>query len=125
MGCGCQPIRNRPMPSLTSECGGAMNPHGCTKKLVINERSTQACKHVLASQTFDSADMPPKKSAESLRKVLHMTENEEKRDRLEKALLEVQELKKSGKKASIHQIALKHNVSHSTLGHQANGCTSK
>jgi len=93
--------------------------------VVVNERLKQAHKCVLASQIFNSADTPPKKSAKSLRKVLHMTENEEKRDRLEKALLEVQELKKSGKKANICQIALKHNVSCSTLGHQANGHTSK
>ena len=49
--------------------------------------------------------MPPKKSAESLRKVLAR-----KRKRLENVLLEVQEIKQSGKTP---------NISQSTLGHQA------
>ena len=48
--------------------------------------------------------MPPKKSAESLRKALAR-----KREGLEKALLEVQEIKQSGKTP---------NISQSTLGHQ-------
>ena len=65
------------------------------------------------------------KSTESLRKVLAKKEREEKQEWLEKALLEVQDIKKSGKTPKISQIVLKFNVGWSMLGHQANGCASK
>ena len=69
--------------------------------------------------------MPPKKTAAALRKALTRAKNEEKRDRLELALLKAQEIKGRGEDPNFSRLAEEFNVSRSTLGHCFNGRTSK
>jgi len=69
--------------------------------------------------------MPPKKTTAALRKALTRAENEEKRDRLELALLKAQEIKGCGEDPNFSKLAEEFNVSCSTLGHCFNGRTSK
>jgi len=69
--------------------------------------------------------MASKQSATTLRKALHKAENNEARDRLEKALLKAQEIAVCNEVPNFTQIALESQVSHSTLGHHFNGHASK
>ena len=69
--------------------------------------------------------MASKKSTASLRKALTRAENEEKRNRLDLALLKAQEIKGRGQDPNFSKLAEEFNVSRSTLGHHFNGRISK
>jgi len=69
--------------------------------------------------------MASKKSTAALRKALTRAKNEEKRNRLELALLKAHEIKGCGKDPNFSELAEEFNVSCSTLGHQFNGHISK
>ena len=69
--------------------------------------------------------MACKKSIATMKKVLIRAENEEKRDRLEKALLKAQERAGHSKDLNFSELAAEFNVPCSTLSHHFNGCASK
>ena len=60
-----------------------------------------------------------------MKKALTRAENEEKRDRLEKALLKAQERAGHSEDPNFSKLAAEFHVPHSTLSHHFNGCTSK
>ena len=65
--------------------------------------------------------MASKKYTATLRKVLTRAENEEKRNRLEPALLKAHKIEGCGKDPNFYELAEEYNVSCSTPGHQLNG----
>ena len=69
--------------------------------------------------------MASKKFSAALRKALTRAENEEKRNRLNLALLKVQEIKGCGEDPNFSELAEEFNGSCSTLGRHFNGCISK
>src|SRR5260370_7667514 len=69
--------------------------------------------------------MAHKKSIATMKKALTRAENEEKRDRLEKALLKAQERAGHSEDPNFSKLAAEFHVPHSTLSHHFNGCTSK
>ena len=69
--------------------------------------------------------MAHKKSIATMKKALTRAENEQKRDRLEKALLKAQERAGHGEDPNFSELAAEFDVAHSTLSHHFNGHTSK
>src|SRR5258706_1888159 len=69
--------------------------------------------------------MPCPKSIASLETALIKARNDQTQDRLEDAYKKVQEIKKSGQKPNISQIALEFDVPRATLNHCVNGRPSK
>ena len=65
--------------------------------------------------------MASKKYTATLRKVLTRAENEEKRNRIDPALLKAHKIKGCGKGPNFYELAEEYNVSHSTPRHQFNG----
>ena len=69
--------------------------------------------------------MPRPKSVVSLEMALKRAKNDKTRNQLEDAYRKVQEIKESGQKPNISQIALQFDVPRATLSHRVNGRPSK